>query len=174
VIDKAIVIYWSKTGNTELVAEAIYEALKEQNIDVDFKEVQEAEDIDYFDYGLVCIGCPSYQWSPPEEMDVFLKKKQEQFGDQIELKAPKRPDKNVVVFCTYSGPHTGKNEAIPVVKYVGQFFEHLGFNILNEIYVLSEHHGSKKVSTEGRMGDIRGLPREEDLQKIKQRVKDKI
>lgn len=173
-IDKAIVIYWSKTGNTEKAAKAIYEALKEKNIEVDIKEVQEAKDINYFDYDLVCIGSPTYQWSPPEEVDKFLQEKYEEFKDYIELKSPKRPNKHTLIFCTYSGPHTGKNEAIPVIKYIGQFFEHLGFNVLDEIYILSENHGSEKASIDGKMGDIRGLPTEEDLLEVKQRVKDKI
>jgi hypothetical protein len=48
-----------------------------------------------------------------------------------------------------------------------QYFEHIGFTILNEWYILSEFHGSIENSTKGRMGDIRGKPTFEDLQKIK-------
>ncbi len=173
-IETAIIIYWSKTGNTKEVAAAIGKALREEDIDVDIKKVEEAGDVDYFDYELVCLGCPSYHWSPPQEVEEFLQNKHEEFSDYIRLKAPKRPDKQALVFCTYSGPHTGKNEAIPVVKYMGQFFEHLGFNILDEICVLSEHHGSEKISTEGKMGDIRGMPATEKLQEIRSRVKNKI
>jgi hypothetical protein len=33
---------------------------------------------------------------------------------------------------------------------------------------LSEFQGSEEKSTKGRMGDIRGLPSEEDLRKVKQ------
>ncbi|MCX5908895.1 MAG: hypothetical protein NTY64_17400 [Deltaproteobacteria bacterium] len=32
----------------------------------------------------------------------------------------------LLIFCTYSGPQTGINEAIPAGKFAGQFFEHLG------------------------------------------------
>ena len=87
---------------------------------------------------------------------------------RIKRGAPKVPGKNALIFCTYSGPHTGINEAIPAGKYVGQFFEHLGFTVLDEWYVVGEFHGSEERSTEGRMGDIRGLPSEEDLKKVKQ------
>ena len=48
-----------------------------------------------------------------------------------------------------------------------QFFEHIGFNVIDEWYVLSEFHGSLENSTQGRMGDIRGKPTEEELLKIK-------
>jgi hypothetical protein len=49
----------------------------------------------------------------------------------------------------------------------GQFFEHLGFTILGEWYVVGEFHGSEEASTQGRLGDIRGRPTTEDLLKAK-------
>ena len=76
-----------------------------------------------------------------------------------------------MIFCTYSGPHTGLDEAIPLGKYIGQFFTHIGFSIIDEMYILSEFHGSKEISTKGRMGDIRGNPSEGELKKIRLTVK---
>ena len=72
-----------------------------------------------------------------------------------------------MIFVTYSGPHTGIDEATPASKDMRQFFEHIGFNVIDEWYVLSEFHGSLENSTKGRMGDIRGKPTEEELLKIK-------
>jgi len=46
--------------------------------------------------------------------------------------------------------------------------EHLGFTVLDKWYVVGEFHGSEERSTKGRMGDIRGRPNEEDLEKVKQ------
>ena len=71
-------------------------------------------------------------------------------------------NKNVLMFCTFSGPHTGLDEATPVGKYVGQFFAHLGFTVLEEWYILNEVHGSKEHNTKGRMGDIKGKPTKEN------------
>jgi hypothetical protein len=51
---------------------------------------------------------------------------------------------------------------------MAQFFEHLGFTIKAEWYILSEFHGSLENSTLGRMGDIRGKPTKDDLRKIKE------
>ena len=94
---------------------------------------------------------------------------------KIKLGAPKVPGKNALIFITYSGPHTGLGEAVPAGKYIGQFFEHLGFNIVGEWYILSQFNISpptmENANTEGRMGDIRGKPNAEDLQKIKQDAK---
>ena len=169
---KAAVIYWSKTGNTERVALAIRDGLEADGVEVLFKKIEEVEDIDLYDYDLICIGFPSYRWSPPKPVETFLTNKFSEYRNQgrVRIGAPKVPGKNVLIFCTYSGPHTGINEAIPAGKYVGQFFEHLGFTILDELYVLGEFHGSEEASTMGRMGDIRGRPNEEDLRKVKQDV----
>lgn len=51
--------------------------------------------------------------------------------------------------------------------YMGQFFEHIGFTVLDEWYILSEFVGNPERSTKGRMGDIRGKPTKEKLQKIR-------
>lgn len=165
---RAVIVYWSKTGNTEKVAFAIERGLAGAEIDVHIKRVEEAGDIDFYDYDLVCIGSPSYQWLPPKPMTEFLKSMFNHYRVQgrVKLGAPRIPGKNVLIFCTYSGPHTGINEAIPVGKYIGQFFEHLGFNVVDEWYILGEYHGSEERSTGGRMGDIKGKPGTEDLEKI--------
>ncbi|MDQ1281408.1 MAG: hypothetical protein QG670_2673 [Thermoproteota archaeon] len=167
---KAVIIYWSKTGNTEKVALAIEDGLKATNADVLIRKVEEAEDIDFYSYDLICIGFPSYQWSPPEPVIAFLKKKFSEYRSNVKASSPKVSGKNVLIFVTYSGPHTGINEAIPAGKYAGQFFDHLGFTVLDEWYIVGEFHGSESMSTLGRMGDIRGRPNEGDLQKVKQDI----
>jgi flavodoxin len=169
----ALIIYWSKTGNTEKVAKAVKQGLEEMNIQVTLKKPEEAESINYFDYDLVCVGAPSYAWRPPEPMTDFLKKKFAENRQQGKIKpsAPKVPGKNVLVFVTYSGPHTGLDEATPAGKDMAQYFEHIGFRVIGEWYILSEFHGSLENSTQGRMGDIRGKPTAEELQKITQDTK---
>ena len=99
---------WSKTGNTEKVANAIKQGLEEIDIQSTVKKPEEAGDIDYFDYDLVCIGAPSYSWHLPEPMTDFLKKKFAVYRQQGKVKpsAPKIPDKNTLIFVTYSGPHS--------------------------------------------------------------------
>jgi flavodoxin len=169
----ALIVYWSKTGNTEKVAKAIEQGLVEAGLQVSVKKPEDAESLDYFDYDLVCVGCPSYSWHPPEPMANFLKKKFAEYRQNGKIKpsAPKVPGKNALVFVTYSGPHTGIAEATPVGKDIGQYFEHLGFTIIDEFYVLSEFHGSVEHSTQGRLGDIRGRPTAEQLQGIKEDAK---
>ncbi len=60
---------------------------------------------------------------------------------------------------------------MPAGKFVRQFFEHLGFSVVDEWYILSEFHGSEENSTKGKMGDIRGKPNKEDLRKIRENIR---
>jgi hypothetical protein len=87
----AAIIYWSGTGNTEKVALAIREALQAGGVDVSFRRAEEAQGINFYDYDLICVGFPSYQWHPPKPMDEFLIGK---FGEhrrqgRIKIGAPK-------------------------------------------------------------------------------------
>lgn len=72
-----------------------------------------------------------------------------------------------LVFCTYSGPHTGIDEATPAGKIMRQYFEHFGFHVLGEGYVPREFHGREDMGTQDRLGDIRGKPTNGELDKIK-------
>ena len=168
-----LIVYWSKTGNTEKVAKAIKEGLEEAGLIINVKKPEEAQNTDFFNYDLICIGAPSYSWHLPEPMAKFLKEKFAFYRKQGKIKpsAPKVPGKNALIFVTYSGPHTGINEAIPVGKDVRQFFEHIGFTVIDEWYILSEFHGSLEYNTKGKMGDIRGKPTKEDLEIITENAK---
>ena len=170
---KAIIIYWSKTGNTEKVALAIQESLQETGMSVSLKKVEDAGEIDFFAYDLICLGFPSYRWRPPKPVDEFLNStfRAHRKEGRVKVSAPKLSDKNALIFCTYSGPHSGIREAIPAGLYAGQFFEHIGFTVLDELYVVGEFHGSLEESTKGKLGDIRGRPNAEDLSKVKADVK---
>ncbi len=167
----ALIVYWSKTGNTEKVAGAIEEGLQRAGVRVTVNRVEEAEGVDFFEFDLVCVGAPSYQWHTPESMTRFLLGKFNFYRQQgrVRLGSP-RVGKKALIFCTFSGPHTGLDEALPCGKYVGQFFEHLGIDVLDEWYVLGEFHGSVENSTKGRMGDISGKPTPEELRKLSEKA----
>ena len=169
---KTLVLYWSATGNTEKVAFAIRQALAREGIKPVIKKVGEAAAEELYNYDLIFLGAPSYMWQPPAPVQEYIKAKMDYYRKRGSIKpgAPKVPGKNAVVFVTYSGPHTGISEAVPVGKYLGQFFEHLGFNIIAEWYVVGEFHGSEENSTKGRLGDIRGRPNRQDLAEVESNV----
>ena len=167
---KALIVYLSLTGNTEKVANSIYVGLTSGGTEVILKKVQEAADEDFYEYDLVCFGSPSYNWHVPKPADEYLKAKFSQYkkDGRIIPGAPTLPGKSCLVFCTYSGPHTGVREAIPAGKYIGQYFEHFGFTVVDEWYILSEFIGSEENSTMGRMGNIKGLPSDQDLKRLRE------
>jgi len=166
---KAAIIYLSLTGNTEKVAESIQRGLTEGGFQTSLFKLVDAGEVDFYNFDLICLGTPSYNWLPPKPMEKYLRGMFNRYKNEGRIKpgAPALPGKYALVFCTYSGPHTGIREAIPAGKYVGQFFEHLGFTVVDEWYVLSEFHGSEENSTLGRMGNIKGLPSKDDLERIK-------
>jgi hypothetical protein len=53
---------------------------------------------------------------------------------------------------------------------MGQFFEHLGFEVAAKWYVVGEFHGMEEFSTKGRLGDIRGRPNAKDLAEVEDNV----
>ena len=127
----ALVIYWSATGNTTKVADRIEDSLRRGGVDVATAQISENLDIDFYDYDMVFFGTPTYGCLPPGPVIKFIKNKLKQHAKNGDVKmgAPLLPGKHAAVFCTYSGPHTGLGEAIPVGKYTGQLFEHIGFEM---------------------------------------------
>jgi flavodoxin len=170
----ALLIYHSSTGNTQKVALAIKYGLEAAGVKVELKKPQEAAIVDFYGFDLVCVGSPSIEWQPAKPIAELLKAKLNQYRSQGKIlpSAPKVAGKNALVFVTYSGPHTGIDEATPAGKTIRQYFEHFGFNILGEWYVLCEFHGREDLSTQGRMGDIRGKPSVEELANIQKDAKE--
>ena len=161
---KSLVLYWSASGNTKKVAETIAAALTEKNVAVDVMKINETLDVDLYEYDMVFLGAPSYQWVPPEPVLAYFKNTLGRYyGGKRSVQIPENPGKKAVVFCTYSGPHTGVREAIPAGKYMGQFFEHLGFSVLDEWYTVGKFAGWEEGSTCGKMGDISQRPNQQDL-----------
>ena len=165
----ALIVYFSNTGNTQKVAYAIKEGLEAGDLKVELKKPQETTENDFYGYDLVCVGSPSIEWQLAKPIADLLKSKLNLYRDQgkIKLCAPKVKGKNALVFCTYSGPHTGIDEATPAGKTMRQYFEHFGFNVVGEWYIISEFHGREDMSTLGMLGDIRGKPTLSELEKIK-------
>jgi flavodoxin len=165
---KVLLLYWSATGNTEKVARAIRTVLEQEKIVPLVKKIPEAGGEELLEYDLIFLGSPSYEFLPPEPVQKFVKQKlslHRERGD-IQPGAPRRPGKKAVVFCTYSGPHTGINEATTAGDYLGQFFEHLGYEVAAKWYIVGEFHGREDLSTLGKLGDIRGRPDSRDLQEV--------
>jgi flavodoxin len=166
------VLSWSATGNTEKVAGAIEKALLSKEIKPVMDKIDQAWNDDLYNYDLVFFGSPSYQCLPPQPVQKFIEQRMKMHRDRgdIKLCAPKIAGKTAVIFCTYSGPHTGINEATTAGNYMGQLFEHIGFDVAAKWYVIGEFHGNEELSTRGKLGDIRGRPNSQDLAEVEDNV----
>jgi flavodoxin len=164
-LNNALIVYHSSTGNTEKVAHAIKKGIERAGRTVTIKTLAEARNVDFYDYDLVCFGSPVIHALPPAAVLDFIHANDERYRKQMEvmLGSPKLINKNALVFCTYTGPHCGLNEALPAGKYVRQFLEHLGFEVRDEWYELGEFKGWEEGSVIGRSGDVRGRPDGDDL-----------
>jgi flavodoxin len=89
---KTLVIYFSLTGNTQKIAEAIFVTLES---DKEIKTIEEGADLD--EYSLVFIGFPVHSHSVPFKVELFLKS------------IP--PGKKIALFSThgsFTGSHLSK------------------------------------------------------------------
>ena len=117
------------------------------------------------------IGVPVYGNLPPTPAIAFLER-QKQRGVEILPCAPERPGIGAVVFCTYAGGHTGINEAVPVLKYAGQFLEHEGIRVIDEWAFLGSFPDADEAYRKGgRAGPNQDRPSEQDLRELEGKVK---
>ena len=173
---KVLNLYFSSTGNTEKVALKIDETVQKLGYPVDTVKISSKDlSLEVLNYDFVFVGSGVYGQLPGKSlMDLHRGLIQSYVkAGEINPASPRRPSSHVVAYCTYGGVHTGINEAIPAVKYMGQLFDHLGFTIMGEWYVVGEYNTEKlrSHSVGGRLGDIRGRPNQADLDEVAEKVK---
>jgi hypothetical protein len=175
-VAKVLNLYFSSTGNTEKVARKIQETARELGHRVETIKVTSADvDVDVLKFDFVFVGSGVYGQLPGQSLIDLHRKLMHRYTERGAVKpaSPRRPAANVVVYCTYGGVHTGINEAIPAVKFMGQLYDHLGYTIVGEWYVVGEYKTDRfhSRSTGGRLGDIRRRPNAQDLRDIAEKVK---
>lgn len=170
VVGKSLTLFWTKNGNTEKVARRIHDTLAAAGIDDTIHRMTKDLEVEYLDYNLVFLGAPVYHNLPPKPVMAFLERHKRR-GVEIIASAPEKPGIAAVMFCTYGGGHTGYNEAAPMLKFAGQFFEHEGVRVADDWAVLGEFPESTEAYNQrGRSGVVVGRPSEQDLDEIAGRV----
>lgn len=171
---KILHLYFSTTGNTQKVAAEIERTLQQLGHEVETVRATKEAEPDILAYDLVFMGSGVYSWLPGKPMLELIDRLREQYARAGKIKpaSPRRPGKKAVIYCTFGGGHTGANEAVPAVKYMGQLFDHLGYEVVAEWYMAGEFLGGnlQHLSTTGRLGNIQGRPNDQDLQEIAERV----
>ncbi len=141
-MSKAVVAYYTQTGNTLQVAESIYEALEGE------KEIRPLEELDSLDaYDLVYIGFPIHNHGIPAKVQDFLKR------------VPK--DKKIALFSTH-GALTGSRlsrEAIEHATVLASDASLLGtytcrgrvpFSLLERLKRIPEHKAWAEMAASAR------------------------
>jgi flavodoxin short chain len=91
-MSKAVVIYWSGTGNTEKMAKAVLEGLGDAGADAEAFSVEDISPADAASYDKLALGCPSMGDEVLEE-SLF-----EPFYAELEKKIAGKP---VALFGSY-------------------------------------------------------------------------
>ncbi len=89
---KIVVIYWSGTGNTQAMAEAVAEGAKSKDVEVDLLNVSQANIDDIEKADAVALGCPSMGAEVLEEYEM------EPFVESLSGKISGKP---MVLFGSY-------------------------------------------------------------------------
>lgn len=91
-MSKIAVIYWSGTGNTQMMAEAVAEGAKGSGADVSLLTVSETSAADAASYDALALGCPAMGGEVLEETEF------EPFFTELESKLS---GKKVALFGSY-------------------------------------------------------------------------
>lgn len=83
-MNKIAVIYWSGTGNTEMMAEAIADGAREKGAEVDLFKVNEITKEEALSYEALALGCPATgsEELEYEEFEPFYKSIREGLHDK--------------------------------------------------------------------------------------------
>ncbi len=163
---RVLVLYWSKGGNTRKVAETIHTTVQRHGISSEIMEINDDLGIDTFSYELIFVGAPVYFNLAPQPVMKFLQGLRSRAANLAA--APEKPGHFAVTFCTYGGGHTGVDEAVPLLKYMGQAFEHDGIRVVEEWPVVGDFPGISDplYNTAGRLGNVTGRPNDSDLRVV--------
>jgi len=69
---KVLVVYYSRTGNTEAMAKSIAEAIAEEGLDVECKKVVDANPDELLNVDGLVVGSPTYYGTMAAEIKKFL------------------------------------------------------------------------------------------------------
>lgn len=87
-MSKAAVIFWSQTGNTEQMANAIADGIREGGMEVDVLNVADTTPADAVKYAKIALGCPAMGAEVLEETEFdpfFTELEKQDFRPEVAL-----------------------------------------------------------------------------------------
>jgi len=142
---EVLVIYYSQTGNTEKVAEALARGAEKAGASVFVKGVEDVDSSELGKYGLICIGTPVHYFRPAGKVREFLKK------------LPNLTGKFGVAFSTHGGLGAGWS-----LSTIGKALRGKGASVLGSLTtVAANYHHRPLVLHKDR-------PNDDDLRKFEE------
>ena len=159
---KNLIVFASKTGNTEKVAKEIgknFERHGWRNILKKLPDDYDAThpDFDFNDYDFACVGSPVNSELPLKQIRTVT------YGKPESRRIFPGP-KCGLVFCTYGGIHLGPAEAEPALKLLEVELMHQGFQVIGSLAIPGKL--GDKDNPEWYFGEMRNRPDERDLKNV--------
>lgn len=159
---KNLIVYASRTGNTEKIAKELAKNFARYGWENDLKKLPDDydakhPDFSFDDYDFACVGSPVISELPLDQIRTVT------YGKPGLNKVTAGP-KCGIVFCTYSGIHLGPIEPEPALKLLEVELMHQRFNVIGTLAVPGSmgnfnHLGSYYT-------DLIHRPNEQDLKDV--------
>lgn len=164
---KSLIIYQTKSGNTEKVALKFRQVFEENGWECDMLKVCEETDIsnlpNFNDYDFLCAGSGVYHSVCAKEIfELLFSATHSRDNPEMQQKIVPGPKKGVA-FVTYSGEHLGPQEAEPALGLLALEIEHLKYKCIGRFSCPGKHAGHNEATPQWWHGDIRDRPNERDL-----------
>ena len=175
---KCLIVYGSRTGNTEKVALVFKTVFERNGWECDVFKITEDTDItklpyNYEDYDFMCVGSPVHSGLPLQEVvDAVRKAPPEEGKMGIPHEKIVPGPKKGVVFATYAGAHLGPKEAEPALKWLEVEMEHHKFQCSGSFCCPGKF--VEEATPTWWHGDIRDRPNEKDLLKAELFIEDRL
>lgn len=180
-IKKGLILYQTKTGNTEKVALRFKKVFEKNGWKCDIFKIDKNMDVDnlpfdFQDYDFLCAGSGVYGALPGRALtDIMFKTTHQprRAGKIVRVLRKITPGpKTGVVFVTYAGTHLGPKEAEPALSLLDLNIEHLRFKCIGR-YSCPGKMGERPTPGFWH-GDISGRPSERDLRKAEIFLEEKL
>jgi|WetSurMetagenome_2_1015567.scaffolds.fasta_scaffold33116_2 hypothetical protein len=191
-----LILYASRTGNTEKVAK-VFQSVFEKNgwicdmVKVNRRTDATKLDCNFEDYDFMCVGSGVFDGAPPQEIiNAIRKASTDQSKGEIPHEKIVPGPKKGIVFATYAGAHLGPKEAAPALKWLEVEMEHQKFKCIGsfccpgemkmagrpkptpEMMEQMKNRPAPPPPTSWWHGDEKGRPNEKDLLKAELFIED--
>ncbi len=159
---KNLIVYASRTGNTEKTAMELAKNFERYGWASDLKKLPDDydaknPDFNFDDYDFVCVGSPIISELPVDQIRTVT------YGNPPLKKLEPGP-KCGIVFCTYGGIHLGPMEAAPALKLMEMELMHQCYNVIDSLAVPGSLEGFDNPDVY--FPDLKNRPNEEDWKDV--------